>query len=304
MRRSFKSVAGLIIILGMCLIGIIYRDNVFKFYSKYYDNNRKNITISNFEYSTTNKYSSASLTMDFIAKNKEQLTNIYYTIINSGNNRFTFYCDVDYKECLDDIEKISASEEELAFINNFVHPYNSFSSIRTLYASNGKVELEIIKSYTSEQIIYLNQVLKEFIDKNISSNMTDREKIKIIHDYIISNTKYDFTSNLSSEINHYNSNIAYGVFKNKKGICSGYTDAMALFLYELGIENYKISNDDHIWNYVILDGIGYHLDLTWDDPILETGEEKIEYFYFLIDDNILKILSKEDHYYDKTLYGI
>ena len=50
------------------------------------------------------------------------------------------------------------------------------------------------------------------------------------------------------------------------------------------IINYKISNDEHIWNLVYLDEKWYHLDLTWDDPIITGGgrvTDTIKYAYFL-----------------------
>ena len=73
-----------------------------------------------------------------------------------------------------------------------------------------------------------------------------------------------------------------------KGICGGYTDAMALFLDKMGITNYKIASENHIWNLVYIDGSWKHLDLTWDDPVSTDGTDYLQHKYFLITTKQLK----------------
>ena len=85
-----------------------------------------------------------------------------------------------------------------------------------------------------------------------------------------------------------------------KGICSGYSDAMAIFLNKLNIINYKISNDEHIWNLVYVDGKWYHLDLTWDDPISDTNISRDN--YFLITTSNLEYLNDGTHNFNKNIY--
>jgi transglutaminase/protease-like cytokinesis protein 3 len=91
----------------------------------------------------------------------------------------------------------------------------------------------------------------------ITDNMSIRDKIKAFHDYIVNTTVYD--EERSNEIKNkiYNTNIfnshkASGVLENHIALCSGYTDVMAVFLNIIGVKNYKISNNDHIWNAVNL----------------------------------------------------
>ena len=86
----------------------------------------------------------------------------------------------------------------------------------------------------------------------------------------------------------------------KYGICSGYSDTMKIFLDKLNIINYKISNDQHIWNLVYLDGTWYHLDLTWDDPISEVNITRDN--YFLIDNATLELLDDDEHHYNKDYF--
>ena len=86
------------------------------------------------------------------------------------------------------------------------------------------------------------------------------------------------------------------------GLCGAYADAMAIFLEKLGIDNYKVASDSHIWNLVKLNNKWLHLDLTWDDPIMSDGSNKLEKLFLLIDNKELKKLNVEKHNYNKNIY--
>ena len=60
---------------------------------------------------------------------------------------------------------------------------------------------------------------------NNKSNMSTKDKIKAIHDYIINNTEYDTKKSDNIKDTTYKSNTAYGVLIQGYGICSGYSDA-------------------------------------------------------------------------------
>lgn len=125
--------------------------------------------------------------------------------------------------------------------------------------------------------------------------------IKIIHDYIIKNTKYD-KERSDHNIIKYQSNTAMGVFFEGYGICSGYADAMAIFLNYYDIPNFKVASENHVWNAVFIEGKWLHLDLTWDDPIVSTGEDIIDDSYFLITTEQLKKLEDSQHHFDENVY--
>ena len=154
--------------------------------------------------------------------------------------------------------------------------------------------------YSDEEITEINYVVENKVNELINDTMSSEDKIKTIHDYIINTTEYDTlkTKNINDET--YKSNTAYGVLIQGYGICSGYSDAISIFLNKLGIKNYKISNDTHIWNLIYLNGVWVHLDATWDDPISEFNENRDT--YFLIDYDELLELDDDTHYFDKTIY--
>lgn len=234
--------------------------------------------------------------------NRQELLNTFYTIINSGEEEFTFYCPDSYSSCLDEVEQIANDQDLLSHINNFVHPYNGFNHIETQYDSLGKVTVYIKKSYSKKQIQELESKIDELSQELILPGDSDINNIRRVHDYIINHSIYD--SNRSDyNITTYNSDIAYGPLFQGYGICGGYTDAMELFLEEMGIKSYKISSDQHVWNAVYLDGKWVHLDLTWDDPVVSSGENLLEHNFFLIDTTTLLALEQTEHIFGQNIYS-
>ena len=87
-----------------------------------------------------------------------------------------------------------------------------------------------------------------------------------------------------------------------KAICGGYSDLMAIYLNRLGIKNYKISSNTHIWNFVYLNGKWYHLDATWDDPVASDGKSHLLHNFFMISTKELHNLDGKEHSFDLNIY--
>lgn len=259
-------------------------------------------------YAKRNNYNYVNLTDNFYPKNKEDIKNVLYTILNSGMSTYSFFCTDEYYNCIDEVEEISTDHYILANINTLVHPYNSYNKVHITTNNFGKIDVNIEKLYTDAEIEEINSKIYSIKEQILKDGMSDRDKIKAFHDYVINNTVYDSERN---DLMHNNVSPSYdnmphkanGVLKNHIALCSGYTDLMAIFLSNIGIPNYKIANREHIWNAVYLDGKWYHLDLTWDDPVTTTGENILLYDFFLISTNELEKLDTEQHIYDKTVYG-
>ena len=272
-----------------------------------------------YEYSIDKRYSSTDVNKYYIDDNfeyvdnytdtslhnrKELLNFIYYTI-NSGSSYSERSIDKDYDAYLSDINFLTMNngyelKREVSTLNNFVHPYNSTNNINIKYGGEYKFGIEVTKEYTDKQIEEINKVVDKVIKDKITNSMPIKEKIKVIHDYIIDNASYDKLKHANKNDTTYHSEIAYGVLLEGYGTCNGYADAMAIFLDKLNVINYKISNDEHIWNLVFLDGKWYHLDLTWDDPMSDTNVNRDT--YFLIDTKTLEKLKDGAHSFDKNIY--
>ena len=114
-----------------------------------------------------------------------------------------------------------------------------------------------------------------------------------IHDYLISTVKYDTAAYTDIDTEQpsprsLESTTAYGALINGTALCGGYAKAFQYLAEAAGIRcttvtGHKKDGEPHIWNLVILDGEGYYVDVTWDDPVPlpenENSEERGEVFY-------------------------
>ena len=110
------------------------------------------------------------------------------------------------------------------------------------------------------------------------------EKVKSIHDNIISQVTYDPNLNTSSEnpTNHEPVSVFFSPYLT---VCEGYSEAFKLLCDREGIPcvvivGYSVtSTAGHAWNYVQMDdGNWYAIDSTWDD-LASSGSG---FYYFLV----------------------
>lgn len=148
----------------------------------------------------------------------------------------------------------------------------------------------------------LNAKVKMIREKIITDDMSDVEKVKAVHDYIVRNTVYD-SVNVKNNTVPDSDYQAEGVLYNGKAVCQGYAYAFQLFMEQLNIPSKVVTGADlktgvgHAWNMVSLDGKWYQIDTTWDDPVPDQ-KGKVQYHYFLITDEILSA----DHGWDQDKF--
>lgn len=290
------------LILFLLLIGVFYYKN--EIYELYHNLTKKELSedIINNAYAKDDSYEFVQLTDNFYPENQQDILNIYYTIINSGVETATFYCPSSYENCISDVIDIASQKETISAINHMVHPFNQFQNeLITNYNSLGEITIQLEHAYSDNDIKLIEDKMEQIIQDIWNDNMSIEEKIKQAHDYIINYNTYD-TARRDNHISNYQSDTAYGTLLQGYGICSGYTDAMALFLEKLKIKNYKITSDTHIWNGLYLNNEWLHLDLTWDDPILD-GANLLSHDYFLITTATLQSFHTQQHQYNPTIYS-
>lgn len=290
----------LIILFGFTFA---FRRPLYNLYRTYFVKENKDVTLkeSN-DYTRDYDFNFVKRTDDFTPSEYQDLLNIYYTVLNSGVEEFSFYCPDEYSSCIDDVDSLANNQRVLSTINNFVHPFNSFRHLETSYDDYGKVTLKIEHIYSNSDIKLIEAKVKEVESEIWNNSMSNEDKIKEAHNYIINNSKYD-KDRSDNNIVRYKSDTAYGTLLEGYSLCGGYTDAMELFLEDMGVKSYKISSENHVWNAVNLDNAWYHLDLTWDDPITTDGSDILEYNFFLITTSELNELENEQHNYDKNVYS-
>lgn len=114
----------------------------------------------------------------------------------------------------------------------------------------------------------VEEKVAQIVGAVIRPGMSDYEKALALHNWIIFNADYDGT---------YTRYTAADILLHGSGVCQAYTQAYALLLNAVGINNTTETGDDHIWNMIQLDGDWYHVDATWDDPI-GGGAENWDFF--------------------------
>ena len=292
-----------IILISLIVLELVYMDDIKKFATDLINNRPKLIIEPSNEYKKDYDFMFVERNDSYVPYSMNDIRNIFFSVINNGWDEFTFYCPSEYEDCVKDVQTISGNDVLLTDINNYASPFNSFTSIETTYDDSGEINIKLKKLYDENKIKEINNVVDTIIKENITDSMDDEKKIRVIHDYIINTTVYDKVRNDQGS-SQYDSNTAYGTLIEHQAICSGYADAMELFLNKFGIKNYKIASKTHVWNAVFINGQWLHLDLTWDDPVSDRGPI-LDHKYFLINNDQL-VKSDDDnletHNFNKTVY--
>ena len=303
MKKGWFSTIFICIILVICFN---YREEIVKTVMQKVTENKEVTLPDSNNYDNNISFMFVQKTDDFHVKDYQNLLNVIYTILSNGTDEFTFYCDESYSECMNDFDKVSHDQVLLSTINNMVSPYNSYEKIYFKSTNYGMITMSVGKLYTESEINLIENKINDFILNNVNDGMSAYDKIKVFHDYLINNSIYDKARASSIESGNdsggSNSHKATGPLIDGISLCSGYSDAMKIYLDKLGITNYKVSNTNHIWNLVYLNDQWLHLDLTWDDPITNTGDNLLLHKFFLIDTNTLFELDSTGHNYNGDYY--
>lgn len=182
-------------------------------------------------------------------------------------------------------------------ILSILESWNSESA----YIINGKYNLTFNPKYY-KGATHFSSTVNKWIKENLSVNMTDEEKVKAIHDYIVLITAYNYGDS-NSKVNGYNVYTPLCVLYEGAGVCQGYS----LLFYEMaknaGLKVKYISgdvhksNNGHAWNMVYVDGRWYHIDVTWDDFYPDKKGE-VRYDYYLKSDDSMS----KTHIWDRNKF--
>ena len=126
-----------------------------------------------------------------------------------------------------------------------------------------------------------NEQTREILN-GLNGNMSEYEREKRIHDYLVLNCTY----NKNTDFCH----TAYGALVRGEAVCDGYTKAFQYLCREAGIQTSMVEGksvnlstntfENHAWNFIKINGNYYFMDVTWDDAGEPDTEEMIHYMYF------------------------
>lgn len=144
---------------------------------------------------------------------------------------------------------------------------------------------------TYQQQLKEAEAIASAIINEASKFTSTYEKEKYVHDYIINHCGYVEPTESAS------ANNMYGCLVEGKASCEGYSRTFQYIMSKLNIDNRLVtgeSADDgvnyirHMWNYVVIDGAGYFVDLTWDDPRAQDSVLRHTYFNVTTNEILLK----------------
>lgn len=216
----------------------------------------------------------------------EQLYLELYEHFNQGETEFTFNIPQDDDSLPLLTQRMKKEHPEFFWL--------SYSYSAEQYREYAELSFACYADINPEEIPAMrkqfDQAAAEVIAQ-VPQNATDYEKILFIHDWIIDHTVYDVDGRNSTDNGGIYS-TAYGAIVNGKAVCSGYAKAFQYFMNQFGIQSNIISGTakggSHSWNYVLLDGEYYWVDVTWDDPVSKDGSsQNLFHRYLLVPDEVL-----------------
>ncbi|MBR5975442.1 MAG: hypothetical protein IK020_09700 [Clostridiales bacterium] len=154
-------------------------------------------------------------------------------------------------------------------------------AMQYLYAKN-------VKKYPSKEAEAVGEALIAVRDSIISDSLDEEQKVRKIHDYLISHCEYA----LDGDVVYYSSTQV--LLEEGKAQCQGYSEAFAALCLLSGVKCKVISGNStfgfgegaHAWCQVNIGYIWYHIDVTWDDPIPD-DPGFIRYDFYLKSDNTM-----------------
>lgn len=147
-----------------------------------------------------------------------------------------------------------------------------YSNSCTMYLGNFGIENNKCKTMQfvgmdEDFINRYNRMMAAFneIKSMVTADMSDLDKVILVHQYLIEKAYYEKTSNVHS--------CAGGILGDGHGLCAGFAFSFIDVMNYLGIDARYVSSEDmnHAWNVVRIDGHYYHVDVTWDNTKQDTN---------------------------------
>lgn len=213
----------------------------------------------------------------------------------------------DTKETVDGIEKYNVKKSELteifqlALAQNYELAY-TYDWIRMtgwscvsddVYTIRIKYDFDnaTTNAEVKERYVKVDAELDK-IEAMVDDSWSDFDKILFIHDYIVENISYDWDGYLNGKLED-TQFCLYGALSGDKVVCEAYSKLFMVIMHRLGFESVLVTSDAraHMWNMVKLDGKWYHVDCTYDDPIMSGADTdlkgKVSHTYFLLSDTAI-----------------
>jgi len=160
------------------------------------------------------------------------------------------------------------------------------------HSATVEVTVNCVYKMTAEMATDLDTRARVIVASITSDSMSQLDKERAIHDWIVNNTKYDQSSTIYDP---------YNTLIKHTGVCEGYTLLAQKMFTIAGIKSLVVfgyaGGVSHAWNMVNIDSRWYHVDVTWDDPV-SSSRDILRYDYYNLSDSKLSA----DHTWNTTKY--
>lgn len=196
-------------------------------------------------------------------------------------------------------ELAKAKNYELAYTYDWIRISNYSYVNDVVYTITIKYDFD--GATTKAETATRYEKVKAQLDKIVAmvdDEWSDDMKILFVHDYLINQVSYDYDNYLAGTVDDAQFCL-YGTLIEKEAVCEGYSKAFMVIMHRLGIECELVESNEmaHMWNAVKVNGSWYHIDLTWDDPVMYGADKdiagRVAHNYFLLSDT--GIASDEKH---------
>lgn len=186
----------------------------------------------------------------------------------------------------------TAIQDAIASMKDYPGYYSVVSSTESA-ASEVSLTLRVNYKITKADFDAGVNKAEVIVDEIIHEGMSPFDKTLAIHDYLVDHIVY--TANI--EASHESIYTMYGALIHGDAVCQGYAEAFQYLSHLAGLENMIVQGtaggEAHAWNMVKLEDEWYHVDTTWDDPVMPDGTQVKRYDYL----NVTSEQMSKDHQY-------
>lgn len=198
-----------------------------------------------------------------------------------GNGRFSYYVidrfeyasyNLNLNEALAILNLINMENPKYYFLSNEIIYDDNFIYLVTSEECSKASNRNDLKNSINSLVERCEEVIKTIDD--------EREIVKIIHDFLITEIEYAYISGTTNPETALWAHSTIGASKYKKGVCEAYSKSFKYLCDYFGVESLIVEGEAdgsaHSWNIVKISNLWYGIDLTFDDL-----GDSISYDYFL-----------------------
>ena len=174
----------------------------------------------------------------------------------------------------------AAMEEALRRDDYLGYSFTGYGAHIVGWDNEATVDLSFSYLTTAAQEQWVDARLATLKAELFAAGVNDELLLLAAHDWVVTHVEFDRVG-ASGDARY----TAYGALTNGLAVCQGYSLLMLRLLQAAGLPVRVVpgvaGGEDHAWNLVQLCGHWYHVDATWDDPVVDPPQpQRVRYTHF------------------------